>query len=244
MVDPDQAKRPERRAQEIALAGAAVPAVVAFAVLIAFSWIVALVALVVVGAGAYAWLTRGGEGLALRGLDARPADPVADARLINLVDGLCTAAGVRPPRLLVTGDATCNLLVVGRRREQATLVVTRGLLEHLSRIQLEGILAEGLVQVRQGDVVPATVAVATFGLAARLAVGDGARDGAVDQAAASLTHYPPALAQALDTMAEHGTGVPAARAATAHLWLADPLPGAGRRARAPLAERAAALREL
>lgn len=245
MLDPGQVSRkPERRAGEIVAASAALPAVVLALILVDFTWIGSLVAFVVVGAGAFAWLSRGGPRLALAGLHSRPADPVGEARLINLVDGLCSSAGLRPPRLLVTPDATCNLLVVGRSADDAVLVVTQGLLDHLSRVELEGVLAEGLMQVRQGDVVPATVAVATFGLALRFIPGGDAHDEAADQAAAALTHYPPALAQALETLDEHGTEVPAARRAAAHLWLADPRPGADGTSRPPLAERAAAVRRL
>lgn len=225
-------------------AGALAPALVLGLVGLIGGPIVAVVVFVVVLALVAAWLTRAGARQVLAGLSARPADPVGDARLVNLVDGLCTAAGVRAPRLLVADDTTCNLLVAGRRSDDMVLVATRGLLDHLSRIELEGVLAEGLVRIRQGDVLPATVAAATFGLAARFAIaGIGARDEAVDRAAAALTLYPPALARALDTMDEHGTEVVGARAVTAPLWLADPRPGAPS-GRPALATRAAALREL
>jgi Zn-dependent protease with chaperone function len=237
---------PERRAQVIIGAGAFVPALVVGLVGLLGGVIVAVVVFVVVLVGLAAWLSLAGERRALAGLSPRPADPDRDARLVNLVDGLCTTAGLRAPRLLVTDDPGCNLLVAGRGVDAAVLVVTRGLLDHLSRIELEGVLADGLVQIRQGDIVPATVAVATFGLGVRFALAGTAADEAADQAAAALTLYPPALARALDAMDEHGTKVAGARATTAHLWLADPRPAsAGAQAsRPPLAERAAALREL
>lgn len=245
MSDPGQVSRhPERRAREIRTFGSLLPGVVIALILVGFTWVGALVALVIVAGGLYAWLTLAGERLALAGLHTHPADPVAEARLINLLEGLCISAGLRPPGLLVTTDTSCNLLVAGRRTEDAVVVVTQGLLDHLNRIELEGILAEGVMQVRQGDVVLATVAVATFGLASRVARSSPAHEEAADQAAASLTHYPPALARALDTMAEHGTEVATARPAAAHLWLADPRPGAAGALRLPLAERAAGLRDL
>lgn len=208
--------------------------------------VVALVALVVVGALAAAWLWWGGPWRVTARLGGRPADPVTDARLLNLVDGLCTTAGLRPPRLVVTDDAAPNLLVAGTSPDRAVMAVTAGLVGALSRTELEGVLADGLVQIRGGDIVAATVAVATFGIGARFARGDGPHDTDVDLAGASLTRYPPALASAFEAMDRHGTAIDGVPRSLAHLWLAEPLPAARRpkRARPALASRVAALREL
>jgi heat shock protein HtpX len=175
-----------------------------------------------------------------------PADPVAHARLFNLVAGLCINAGVPPPSLGVVDADGLNALVAGRNPRNATLVVTQGLLDRLSLIELEAVLARELSQIKSYDVLPATVAVALFGIfrprpgqgvlanllvplsviagpGLRLSVGSQ-REEVTDLAAVSLTRYPPAMLAALEKMQSLGTAVPNAPPAVAHLWLADPIP--------------------
>lgn len=93
------------------------------------------------------------------------ADPVAERdqpRLHNLVEGLCVATGLPAPRLLVLDDPGANALVVGRTPDRAALVVTTGLLERCSRVELEGVLARQLLLVKQRDSLLATVAATTI----------------------------------------------------------------------------------
>lgn len=234
---------PLRRAQVLIAAGSVPPAVILGLVCLLIGPVVAVIVAVAVLVVAAAWLWVGGQRQVLAAVGGRTADAITEARLINLVDGLCSTAGVRQPRLKVIDDPGLNLLVAGRRDEDAVLAVTTGLLQGLSRIQLEGVLADGLVQIRRGDIVPATVAVATFGLGVRFVLGEGDHDAEIDEAGVALTRYPPALISALETMDREGTAVAGVRSSMAHLWLADPLPG-GARTRPPLAERASALRQL
>ncbi len=61
-------------------------------------------------------------------------------------------------------DPALNAFVAGRSPETATLAVTTGLLERLSRVELEAVLAHELSHVRSGDLRGATLAVAVPGL--------------------------------------------------------------------------------
>jgi heat shock protein HtpX len=88
-----------------------------------------------------------------------PADATAHARLHNLVEGLCVAGGVPKPALGIVRDPALNAFVAGRSAESATLAVTTGLLEGLSRVELEAVLAHELSHVRSGDLRGATLAV-------------------------------------------------------------------------------------
>jgi len=56
-----------------------------------------------------------------------------------------------------------NAAVCGRRRKSATLIVTQALLDELTRIELEGVIAQQLTRIRCYDMLPATVTVATLG---------------------------------------------------------------------------------
>lgn len=211
---------------------------------------VVAVALAVVATGAWAaWLWRAGVGVARRALDGRPADPVEHARLQNLVEGLCSSAGVPVPEVLVVDDPAPNAAVYGLEPRAATLVVTSGLLERLGRLELEGVLARELAAVRSLDIRPATVAVGLLRLAGGMGPVAGKVRAAVatpavvaDASGVALTRYPPGLASALVKLAPDGAGVRATSAATAHLWLVSP--AGGPEIHPPLEERIQSLREL
>lgn len=207
-------------------------------------WIAGLVAFVVVAAALGLWARTGGDRVVASRLRGRPADPRSDARLCNLVEGLCTGAGVRQPRLVVVDSPGLNALAAGTSNSRGLLAVTSGLLTELDRIELEAVLAEELWQIRHDEVVPMTVLAATMGMGRSLALGDD-RDAAADQGAVSLTRYPPALASALEKIESKGAVVAGQPGYMAHLWMADPRPSPPpSRGRLPLAERIEALREL
>jgi heat shock protein HtpX len=239
---------------------AGIPAVVLGLVLgLTVGPVVGVVVFVVVAAGLGAWARFGGDRRALGSLPTRTADPVADARVLNLIEGLSVGAGVRQPRLLIVDAPGLNAMASGTSPARATVVVTSGLLAELSRIELEAVLAEELVLVRHQETVPATVLAATFGLGRQIGV-PGDRDTRADSAAVTLTRYPPALAAALEKVNAKGAQVPQVAGSLRHLWLADPTgPAPGRppgppepadggagplRGRVPLPERVEALREL
>ena len=60
----------------------------------------------------------------------------SEPRLVNLVMGLCIANGLAVPQLRVLPDPAPNAIVLGGRPDRAVLVLTRGLLELLDRIEL------------------------------------------------------------------------------------------------------------
>ena len=211
-----------------------------------------LVALVLAGALAvYLW--RGGTAAARRALGGRPADPERDARLVNLVDGLAGANGVPVPELIVIDDAAPNALSYGLDARHATVAVTTGLLERLSRVELEGVVAREIARIKSHETRPETVAVAVLQLAGpirpwadhvrRMAVGDGGLVVA-DTQGVHLTRYPPGLANALAHLGADASAVRAGSRATAHLWLEPPAGGSTVDVHPPLEERIEALREL
>jgi len=179
--------------------------------------------------------------LARRVLGGEPADAVRQARLLNLVEGLCATVGTFPPELRVRPETTLNAAVCGRRRRRATLVVTQGLLDQLNRMELEGVVAQLLTRVRCHDMLPATVTVATLGIGATV-LAPPEPVTAMDRAAVSFTRYPPGLIAALEKMEAKGTEVRGASRASAHLWFAPA--GGGTSPVTPLKDRIEALREL
>jgi heat shock protein HtpX len=167
-------------------------------------------------------------------LPAGTLDDAADARVQNLTDGLCVAHGVTRPRIqvLALDGANAATVVLGEHDREVVLLLTRGLIGSLSRIELEGLLAQQLSHVRDGDAALSTfvAAVASVPLIGPVL---GKRAGAcldphletgADLAGAGMTRYPPGLAAALGRLDRTPNEVPGVPASAAHLWVADPLP--------------------
>jgi heat shock protein HtpX len=224
---------------------AAVPAIVLGVIgFVTAGAVVGVVVLVVVAIALAGWARFAGERRVLASVGGRAADPVIDARLWNLAEGLSISAGLRQPQLRVIDSTSLNALAAGARADSAIVAVTAGLLAELDRMELEAVVAEELMQIRRHETAPATVLAATFGLGRSIAL-PGDRDVRADQGAVSLTRYPPALASALEKVDAKGAEVPGQAASLAHLWLADPRSGpVAARGRLPVRERVEALREL
>lgn len=233
----DQVASNKRRATLIIAGLALVVTVVvsALAALLGAGALGILLALVVAGSLAAAAYLKS-DALVIAGTRAQPADPVAHARLHNLVEGLCVTVGLPKPAVYVINDRAPNAFAVGRGPRNATLVVTSGLVEKLNRIELEGVLAHELSHVKNHDILPATLAVAVIGPLVRLvpppaaaglvqrAVGSR-RQTLADLNAVSCTRYPPGLIAALAKLRDENTIVGSASRANAHLWLAPAVPG-------------------
>jgi Zn-dependent protease with chaperone function len=76
--------------------------------------VIGLLVGLVLGLGLVALAWWRAEPLTLSLTRARPADPVEDARLLNLLDGLCAATGLTPPRAFIVADDAPNALSIGR----------------------------------------------------------------------------------------------------------------------------------
>jgi heat shock protein HtpX len=215
-------------------------------------WLGALVGLLAAGALiAFAYLR--GEQLALRSGRAVWADQEAHPRYHNLVEGLCVNAGLPKPDLYVVDDAALNAFVAGRGPRRASVAVTTGLLEHLSRVELEGVVAQLLAQLRSPQLLTSTMAGTLAGgiptaadlarrrpgtawlgslltplvaLCAPLvrAAAPMRRVELADVAACRVTRYPPGLSAALEKLGDATTAVASATMGTAHLWFAQPMP--------------------
>ncbi len=90
-------------------------------------------------------------------LGAIPVPEGREPRVENLVEGLCAVFGVAHPPLFVVEEPRVNLAMVATPLG-AVMVVTRGLLERLDLIELEGVVAHGLAHLRLDDVRRGTLA--------------------------------------------------------------------------------------
>lgn len=112
---------------------------------------------------------RAGDRMVLAMSRAREVSPQQEARLHNLVEGLCIAAGMPKPKLYVVEDPAPNAFATGRDPAHASIAVTRGLLEKMNRVELEGVLAHELSHVKNRDTLVMAIVATLVGVLVLLA---------------------------------------------------------------------------
>ncbi len=127
-----------------------------------------VIALVIAAIGSFASYMYG-DRVVLRVSRAVPADPQQHAKLHNLVEGLCIAAGMPKPAIYVVPEQAPNAFATGRDPEHASIAVTQGLLDSLNRVELEGVLAHELSHVKNRDMLVGTIAATLVGVVVLIA---------------------------------------------------------------------------
>jgi len=125
--------------------------------LLDFGYLSAVFAIVISFIGSFA-VYWNSDKIVLRLHNARPATPAQDAKLTNILEGLCIAAGVPKPRLYVMEDRALNAFATGRSPKKGVICVTTGLLDKLDYYQLEGVVAHELAHIKNYDILLQTVA--------------------------------------------------------------------------------------
>ena len=127
---------------------------------------------------ALAWRTLGG--VVRKAMTSDAANPatraintenLAEQRFANVVSEMAIAAGIDPPRVSVADNDSVNAAAFGADRSHASVVITRGLLAELDRAQMQGVAADLVGSIANGDMrIGARFAtvLAMFGLIARL----------------------------------------------------------------------------
>ena len=100
-------------------------------------------------------LRDGGEAVAeLAGgrLVATSTSDALERRLLNVVEEMAIASGVRVPKVYVLdGERSINAFAAGRDVSHAVIGVTRGTLERLSRDELQGVIGHEFSHILNGD---------------------------------------------------------------------------------------------
>ncbi len=107
---------------------------------------------------------RSGDKLVLRVSRAREVSHEQEPRLHNIVEGLCIAAGIPKPRVYVVEDPAPNAFATGRDPQHSSIAVTRGLLEKMNRVELEGVIGHELAHVKNRDTLVMAVAATLLGI--------------------------------------------------------------------------------
>lgn len=122
-------------------------------------------ALAVAVAVAMSWVSYySGDRIVLAASRAREVSAQGEPRLHNLVEGLCIAAGLPKPRVYLIPDPAPNAFATGRDPAHASIAVTRGLLDKMNRVELEGVVAHELSHVQNRDTLVMALAATLLGV--------------------------------------------------------------------------------
>lgn len=89
--------------------------------------------------------------------------------LYHIVENLCIGSGLPVPKIYIIDDTAPNAFATGRDPKHSVVVVTRGLLQKLNKLELEGVIAHELSHIKNYDIRLMTVTVVLVGLVALLA---------------------------------------------------------------------------
>ena len=81
----------------------------------------------------------------------------------NAVENLCISIGTPMPKLYVINDTSPNAFATGRSPKHSAIVVTKGLLDVMDKVELEGVLAHELAHIQNRDTLLMTSVVVLFG---------------------------------------------------------------------------------
>jgi heat shock protein HtpX len=130
-------------------------------------WIFGAVVAAIAAVVAFA-LTLGsyyGGSSALLGLSkAHRIDKADDPQLFNVVEELCLAGGIPPPKVYLIDDTAMNAFATGRDPRHAAVAITTGLRSRLKRDELQGVIAHELSHVRHYDILYATLMAVMVGV--------------------------------------------------------------------------------
>ena len=105
-----------------------------------------------------------GDRILLATAGTRPVTKADAPVLINVVEEMAIAAGLaRPPAVYLMESEAPNAFAVGRKADQAAVVVTSGLLKRLDRDQLQGVVAHEIGHIHNEDVRFMTLAAVLLG---------------------------------------------------------------------------------
>jgi heat shock protein HtpX len=111
--------------------------------------ILAVVLAVVSSIGAY----YGGAGMILAMSRAKRIEKKDHPQLFNVVEELSIAGGLPMPAIYIIDDTAPNAFATGRDPKHASVAITSGLLEKLSRDELQGVMAHELSHVGNRDIL-------------------------------------------------------------------------------------------
>lgn len=84
--------------------------------------------------------------------------------LYRIVENESIAAGLPMPKVYIIDDSAPNAFATGRDPQHAVIAVTRGLLDKLEKVELEGVIAHELSHIGNYDIRLSTIVVVLVGI--------------------------------------------------------------------------------
>ena len=128
-----------------------------------------LVIALVVALGTNFFAYWNSDRMVLRMSNAHEVGPQEAPELYGMVQQLAQRAGLPMPRVYVIDEDQPNAFATGRNPEHAAISVNTGLLRHLSREEVMGVLSHELGHVKSRDTLTMTVAATLSGAIGMLA---------------------------------------------------------------------------
>ncbi len=207
----------------------------AVAGLVTGSWVALVVAMLVIGLLVGGALLYFADAIVASKLGARPLADDGAFVIRNQLEEICARAGVNEPELMTVGPGAPAIASFGR--SEPKLVVTDGLTDDLTVVELEAALAREVGRSKRrltaGDTLATVFVTMPFGAFGSLSdrmlewFRGGDHDARCDLEGVSITRYPPGLSAALSKMTADGTTTPDGSTATAHLWATGRSPRVG-----------------
>ena len=106
--------------------------------------------------------------IVLKMAHARAIEKKDSPEFYRIVENLCITAGLPIPKIFIIDESQPNAFATGRDAKHAIVAVTKGLLEKLERVELEGVIAHELSHIGNKDMLLQTVIVVLAGIIAML----------------------------------------------------------------------------
>ena len=189
---------------------------------------------VVAGIGAYFLMRsvkQNSESRVLSAIPSMAASDIAEARLFNVVDGLCVVGGDQRPTLRVVGSEFPIALAVAAPHSAGTIIVSSGFISTMDRVETEAVMAHLLWRIRSGEVALVTFLLSLTAVATRVGLAGVVRRVAgklsdprrviwADISGCQATRYPPAMVSALEKVLSSNGDV--GDVPVSSLWFAVP----------------------
>lgn len=72
--------------------------------------------------------------------------------IYRLVENLCISQGLPTPQIYIINDSALNAFATGKDPQHASIALTKGLVQHLERAELEGVIAHELAHIKNYDI--------------------------------------------------------------------------------------------
>jgi len=84
--------------------------------------------------------------------------------LYRIVENLSITAGLPMPKIYIIDDVSPNAFATGRDPQHAVVCITRGLLDKLEKVELEGVISHELSHIGNRDILLCSVIVVLIGI--------------------------------------------------------------------------------